>query len=146
MNNITSERAIRKLANSIITGHRPTLGYQHSVTVESSLEALAELADELDLFELHHELTTRLTILRTGRRLPTVALPPSTTPLTDAIAERAAEALPSLLCELRESGADSNRIALGELHTGDEYLQIQLVVTANQGELLDDDHVMGSDE
>lgn len=70
MTNHTGEMAIRKIANNLINGHRPMLGAQHSVTVESSLEALAELADELDLFELHTELNTRLTILRTGRRPP----------------------------------------------------------------------------
>lgn len=66
--------------------------------------------------------------------------------LPATIGQRAESVLAQLLVELRESGSDSNRIALGDLHSGDEYLQIQLVVTANPAELLDDDHVMGSDE
>lgn len=66
--------------------------------------------------------------------------------LPATIGRRAEQILPDLLVELRESGSDCNRIALGELHTGAEYLQIQLVVTANPADLLDDDHVMGDDE
>lgn len=68
MDNITASLAIRKVANNLINAHRPELGARHSVTVESSLETLAELADELGLLETHDELTHRLTILRTGRR------------------------------------------------------------------------------
>lgn len=71
MNNSTAEQAIRKVANSLINTHRPQLGACHSVAVESSLEALAELAelaDELSLLDIYAELTKRLEILRGGQR------------------------------------------------------------------------------
>ncbi|RSM31235.1 hypothetical protein [Aeromonas salmonicida] len=70
MNNSTAEQAIRKVANSLINTHRPQLGACHSVAVESSLEALAELADELGLLDIYAELTKRLEILRGGQRPP----------------------------------------------------------------------------
>lgn len=66
--------------------------------------------------------------------------------LVSQVSQRAALILPQLLCELRESGAVSNRIALCHLHTGEQYLQIQLVVTASRAELLDDDHVMTEED
>ena len=68
MNNSTAEQAIRKVANSLINTHRPKLGACHSVAVEASLEALAELADELSLIDIYAELTKRLEILRGGQR------------------------------------------------------------------------------
>ncbi|MGV2702276.1 UNVERIFIED_CONTAM: hypothetical protein MT382_00530 [Aeromonas salmonicida] len=70
MSNSTAEQAIRKVANSLINTHRPQLGACHSVAVESSLEALAELADELSLLDIYAELTKRLEILRGGQRPP----------------------------------------------------------------------------
>ena len=70
MNNSTAEQAIRKVANSLINTHRPQLGACHSVAVESSLEALAELADELGLLDIYAELTKRLEILRGVQRPP----------------------------------------------------------------------------
>lgn len=70
MNNSTAEQAIRKVANSLINTHRPQLGACHSVAVEFSLEALAELADELGLLDIYAELTKRLEILRGGQRPP----------------------------------------------------------------------------
>ncbi|MFK0666604.1 hypothetical protein [Aeromonas salmonicida] len=70
MNNSTAEQAIRKVANSLINTHRPQLGACHSVAVESSLEALAELADELSMLDIYAELTKRLEILRGGQRPP----------------------------------------------------------------------------
>lgn len=66
MNNSTAEQAIRKVANSLINTHRPQLGACHSTAVEASLEALAELADELSLLDIYAELTKRLEILRGG--------------------------------------------------------------------------------
>ena len=66
MNNLTAEQAIRKVANSLINTHRPQLGACHSTAVEASLEALAELADELSLLDIYAELTKRLDILRGG--------------------------------------------------------------------------------
>ena len=68
MNNLTAEQAIRKVANSLINTHRPQLGACHSTAVEASLEALAELADELSLLDNYTELTKRLDILRGGCR------------------------------------------------------------------------------
>lgn len=74
MSNSTAEQAIRKVANSLINTHRPQLGACHSVAVESSLEALAELADELGLLDIYAELTKRLEILRGGQRPPVLSL------------------------------------------------------------------------
>lgn len=68
MSNITAEQAIRKVANSLINTHRPQLGASHSLAIEASLEALAELADELSLIDIYAELTKRLDILRGGCR------------------------------------------------------------------------------
>ncbi|MFB2853516.1 hypothetical protein [Aeromonas allosaccharophila] len=70
MNNSTAEQAIRKVANSLINTHRPQLGACHSTAVEASLEALAELADELSLLDIYAELTKRLEILQGGQRPP----------------------------------------------------------------------------
>lgn len=70
MNNLTAEQAIRKIANSLINTHRPQLGACHSLAVEASLEALAELADELALLDIYAELTKRLEILQGGQRPP----------------------------------------------------------------------------
>ena len=67
MNNSTAEQAIRKVANSLINTHRPQLGACHSTAVEASLEALAELADELSLLDIYAELTKRLEILQGGQ-------------------------------------------------------------------------------
>ncbi|HHQ4887268.1 TPA: hypothetical protein ACSP3N_003888 [Aeromonas veronii] len=70
MNNLTAEQAIRKVANSLINTHRPQLGACHSLAIEASLEALAELADELVLLDIYAELTKRLEILQGGQRPP----------------------------------------------------------------------------
>ena len=70
MNNLTAEQAIRKVANSLINTHRPQLGACHSLAIEASLEALAELADELTLLDIYAELTKRLEILQGGQRPP----------------------------------------------------------------------------
>ena len=67
MNNLTAEQAIRKVANSLINTHRPQLGACHSLAIEASLEALAELADELALLDIYAELTKRLEILQGGQ-------------------------------------------------------------------------------
>ncbi|MNU11339.1 hypothetical protein D3C72_2591040 [compost metagenome] len=50
-----------------------------------------------------------------------------------------------LLTELLATGEQENRIALGELYSGDEYIQVQLVVTSRPADLLDDDSVMGDE-
>ncbi|MEI4940799.1 hypothetical protein U1710_03170 [Aeromonas caviae] len=74
MNNLTAEQAIRKVANSLINTHRPQLGACHSLAIEASLEALAELADELALLDIYAELTKRLEILQGGQRPPVMSL------------------------------------------------------------------------
>lgn len=62
------------------------------------------------------------------------------------IAKRAERAVLPLLTELLASSEQVNRIALGELYSGDEYIQVQLVVTSRPADLLDDDSVMGDEE
>jgi hypothetical protein len=62
------------------------------------------------------------------------------------IAKRAEHAVLPLLAELLASTEQANRIALGELYSGDEYIQVQLVVTSHPADLLDADHVMGDEE
>ncbi|HDN9016792.1 hypothetical protein GVO02_01590 [Aeromonas caviae] len=61
------------------------------------------------------------------------------------IAKRAERAVLPLLTELLASTEQTNRIALGELYSGDEYIQVQLVVTSCPADLLDDDSVMGDE-
>ena len=62
------------------------------------------------------------------------------------IAKRAERAVLPLLTELLASTEQTSRIALGELYSGDEYIQVQLVVTSRPADLLDDDSVMGDEE
>lgn len=62
------------------------------------------------------------------------------------IAKRAERAVMPLLTELMASGEQENRITLGGLYSGDEYIQVQLVVTSRPADLLDDDSVMGGEE
>ncbi|OCA63013.1 hypothetical protein A9R10_08225 [Aeromonas piscicola] len=62
------------------------------------------------------------------------------------IAKRAERAVLPLLTELLASNEQVNRIALGELYSGDQYIQVQLVVTSCTADLLDDDSVMGDEE
>ncbi|WAF68497.1 hypothetical protein NRK98_00045 [Aeromonas dhakensis] len=57
------------------------------------------------------------------------------------IARRAEQAVLPLLA----TGEQANRIALGELYSGDGYIQVQLVVTSRPADLLDDDSVMGDE-
>ena len=61
------------------------------------------------------------------------------------IAKRAERAVLPLLTELLASTEQTSRIALGELYSGDEYIQVQLVVTSCPADLLDDDSVMGDE-
>jgi hypothetical protein len=61
------------------------------------------------------------------------------------IAKRAEQAVLPLLTELLASNEEENRIALGELYSGDQYIQVQLVVTSKQEDLMDDDSVMGDE-
>lgn len=62
------------------------------------------------------------------------------------IAQRAERAVLPLLTELLASNEQTNRIALGDLYSGDQYIQVQLVVTSGPADLLDDDSVMGDEE
>ncbi|ARW81557.1 hypothetical protein [Aeromonas salmonicida] len=61
------------------------------------------------------------------------------------IAQRAEQVVLPLLTELLASGEQENRIDLGELYSGDQYIQVQLIVTSKQEDLLDDDSVMGDE-
>jgi hypothetical protein len=61
------------------------------------------------------------------------------------IAQRAELTLLPLLTELLASGEQENRIALGALYSGDQYIQVQLIVTSRPEDLLDDDSVMGDE-
>lgn len=99
MNNSTAEQAIRKVANSLINTHRPQLGACHSTAVEASLEALAELADELSLLDIYAELTKRLEILRGGQRPHIIGVDMASGPDSTAIFQQpfaAAELLSAL--------------------------------------------------
>ncbi len=60
----------------------------------------------------------------------------------DLVASRATEALNPLLAEMFEAKADNNMICLGELTSGTETIQVQLVVTRNPAKFLDADQVM----
>lgn len=61
------------------------------------------------------------------------------------IAQRAELTLLLLLTELLASGEQENRIALGALYSGGQYIQVQLIVTSRPEDLLDDDSVMGDE-
>ena len=67
--------------------------------------------------------------------------------MSDAIkiANQAPKVIEGLLAEMFAARAEDNRIALGALYSGDEYIQVQLVVTSRPADLLDDDSVMGDE-
>ncbi|MFL9705974.1 hypothetical protein [Aeromonas veronii] len=67
--------------------------------------------------------------------------------MSDAIkiANQAPKVIEGLLAEMFSARAEDNRIALGALYSGDEYIQVQLVVTNKPADLLDDDLVMGDE-
>lgn len=64
--------------------------------------------------------------------------------MSDAItiARQAPKLVEGLLADMFAANAEDNRIALGGVYSGQQYIQIQLVATSNPAELLDD----GSDE
>ncbi len=62
------------------------------------------------------------------------------------IAKRAELVIHSLLEGLFEAEAQDNSICLGELTSGRELLQVQLIVTRNPADFFDADYVMGDDE
>lgn len=67
--------------------------------------------------------------------------------MSDAIkiANQAPKVIEGLLAEMFAACAEDNRIALGALYSGNEYIQVQLVVTSKPADLLDDDLVMGDE-
>lgn len=62
------------------------------------------------------------------------------------IAQRAPLVIQSLLEGLFEASATNNAICLGELSSGREMIQIQLIVTRDPAEFFDADYVMEDDE
>lgn len=61
-------------------------------------------------------------------------------------AERAPNAIEHLIREMLEAKATDNVIGLGELELEGKPLQIQLVVTMNQEDFLDDDSIISDDD
>lgn len=61
-------------------------------------------------------------------------------------AERAPSAIEHLIREMLEAKATDNVIGLGELELEGKPLQIQLVVTMNQEDFLDDDSIISDDD
>ncbi|MGY6037933.1 hypothetical protein [Aeromonas sp. AE23HZ002T15] len=61
--------------------------------------------------------------------------------MSDAIkiARQAPKFVEGLLADMFAANAEDNRIALGGVYAGPQYIQIQLVVTCNPAVLLDDD-------
>lgn len=62
------------------------------------------------------------------------------------VAQRAPLVIESLLEGLFEAGETNNSICLGELSSGNEIVQVQLIVTRNPAEFFDADYVMEDDE
>lgn len=61
--------------------------------------------------------------------------------MSDAIkiARQAPKLVEGLLADMFAASAEENRIALGGVYAGQQYIQIQLVATCNPAALLDDD-------
>lgn len=61
--------------------------------------------------------------------------------MSDAItiARQAPKLVEGLLADMFAANAEDNRIALGGVYSGQQYIQIQLVATSNPADLLDDD-------
>ncbi|MGY3931159.1 Uncharacterised protein [Aeromonas encheleia] len=61
--------------------------------------------------------------------------------MSDAIkiARQAPQLVEGLLADMFATNAEDNRIALGGVYSGQQYIQIQLVATCNPAALLDDD-------
>lgn len=60
--------------------------------------------------------------------------------MSDAIriAKEAPKHIEGLLADMFAANADDNRVCLGGVYSGQQYIQIQLVVTSNPAALLDD--------
>lgn len=68
--------------------------------------------------------------------------------MSDAIkiARQAPKLIEGLLADMFAANAEDNRIALGGIYSGQQYIQIQLVATCNPAALLDDDSGEDDDE
>ncbi|MFM7968570.1 hypothetical protein ACF2JD_10215 [Aeromonas sp. A-5] len=68
--------------------------------------------------------------------------------MSDAIkiARQAPKLIEGLLADMFAASAEDNRIALGGVYSGQQYIQIQLVATCNPAALLDDDSGEDDDE
>lgn len=68
--------------------------------------------------------------------------------MSDAIkiARQAPKFVEGLLADMFAANAEDNRIALGGIYAGPQYIQIQLAVTCNPATLLDDDSDEDDDE
>lgn len=68
--------------------------------------------------------------------------------MSDAIkiVRQAPKLIEGLLADMFAANAEDNRIALGGIYSGQQYIQIQLVVTCNPAALLDDDSGEDDDE
>jgi len=68
--------------------------------------------------------------------------------MSDAIkiVRQAPKLIEGLLADMFAANAEDNRIALGGVYSGQQYIQIQLVATCNPAALLDDDSGEDDDE
>ncbi|MGL6605284.1 hypothetical protein [Aeromonas hydrophila] len=68
--------------------------------------------------------------------------------MSDAIkiARQAPKLVEGLLADMFAVNAEDNRIALGGIYSGQQYIQLQLVATCNPAALLDDDSSEDDDE
>ena len=68
--------------------------------------------------------------------------------MSDAIkiARQAPKLVEGLLADMFAANAEDNRIALGGIYSGQQYIQLQLVATCNPAALLDDDRSEDDDE
>ncbi|MFM4913257.1 hypothetical protein [Aeromonas dhakensis] len=68
--------------------------------------------------------------------------------MSDAIkiARQAPKVVEGLLADMFTANAEDNRIALGGIYSGQQYIQLQLVATCNPAALLDDDSGEDDDE
>lgn len=62
------------------------------------------------------------------------------------VAQRATLVIESLLKEMFEAAEQNNSICLGELSSGRERIQVQLIITRNPAEFFDADCVMEDDQ
>lgn len=63
--------------------------------------------------------------------------------MSDAIkiAKEAPKHIEGLLADMFAANAEDNRLCLGGVYAGQQYIQIQLVVTSNPAALLDEDYI-----